>query len=169
MEHFAAAVKAIAKALPARSTERIAVHLGIKEARFSVATGAALVRLHAGTFPGFDHVFSRTEGQRWVPCASSLAPELVTAAQQIAGKPALCFFTPVQANSQVPRLWDPIKADREATVPLSDVQALVRDPAYWTDSTLALLVMPINRPADERQLDFSIFTGSKSPAVGVAA
>jgi hypothetical protein len=145
-----------------------------REARVSAGTTSAVIRCHEGTFPSIDHIWSRTAGQQWVPSCSSLDPALIAVAQSIIGKGTrILFSSPMPAEARMSRLWSgtvPADVDQDAAPSLSSLHALVRAPAYWCDSELAILIMPITRVDSEQQLDFSAFAFPlPTPAASAAA
>ncbi len=165
-EQFTAACKLLSKHHPSRVTVTIAQH----EIRFTAGTVSAVIRRRDGTYPPFDHIWSKTVGMQWVPCTSSLNLSLAASAQQIAGKAALSFSTPVPMNSAAQRLWSSASpGEFGATLPLTELQGALRAPAYWADHELAILLMPISRAGSEKQLDLSRFVLPAREAVGVAA
>ena len=153
--------------LASYKVRQVAISVAAAEVRFSAGQVSAVVRRHEGVFPPFEHIFSKTEGLRWVPCVSSFHSGLIATAQQIAGKTTLLFSTPVQPESALLRLWaSPTPNEMMAPSLLTDVQRYIQAPAYWADHELALLVMPIRRSDEEPQLDLCRFA---CPAVSAQA
>lgn len=152
-EQFVAAMKIAAKG----SGQRIAVEIGPKEARVSNGTTSAIVRRVDGTFPNVEHVWTRPDGRRWVATMSSLDTQLTGIAQKISGnKQPLLFVSPVDPTSRLERLWAmPGVDDHAEVIHLTALRPAVTAPAYWCDHELAILVMPITRMAEERQLDLA--------------
>lgn len=170
VQQFKDAMKAVDRAIPQRSNQRITVTLTATEAKFSTGDAAALVRLVPGIYPNVDHVFTRTEGQRWVPCLSSLNPDLASVAQKLVGKTTVLFSSPVAADATISHLWGSGAADDHAVqLSLPAMRSLVTAPAYWCDHELALLVMPVSRAASERQLDLLAFVRQVPVASAAAA
>jgi hypothetical protein len=161
-------VRAACAALAKSNARRVVITCTGSEARFTAGHATAIVRLHEGAFPQVGHVWSRPADQRWVPAIGSLDPALVAIAQRIAGKPKLLFVAPVVASTALHRLWQPA-TPRDETVSLADLQSLLRQPAYWSDGELAILVMPVARSADERALDLSRFGDQASSPIAAAA
>ena len=156
--------------LASYKVRQVAVSVDATEVRFSAGLVSAIVRRHEGVFPPFEHIFSKTDGQRWVPCVSSFHPGLIATAQQIAGKTTLLFSTPVHPESALLRLWASPKPDEMlASSLLTDVQRYIQAPAYWADHELALLVMPIRRSDGEPQLDLGRFSCQSVSAQATAA
>ena len=169
VHQFNDAIKAVQRGIPQRSNQRVNITLTANEAKFSTGNAAALVRQVPGTYPNVDHVFTRTEGQRWVPCLSSLNPDLASVAQKLVGKTTVLFSSPVAADATVSRLWTPgAPDDHKVPVSIAAMRSLVTAPAYWCDHELALLVMPVSRAASERQLDLMAFV-RQVPAASAAA
>lgn len=148
-----AALKLTAKA----SSGRIACRIDDVEARLTNGTASTVVRRVGGTFPAVDHVWTRPAGMRWVPAMSCLDPHLVALAQRITGsKQPILFSSPIDPAMHLERLWVPPGADDHAQgVSLAALRAAVVAPAYWADHELAILVMPITRGGDERQVDLA--------------
>ncbi len=152
-EQFVAAMK-----IAARGTgQRIVVEIGPREARVSNGTTSAIVRRVDGTFPNVEHVWTRPEGRRWVATMSSLDTHLTGIAQKISGnKQPLLFVSPVDPTSRLERVWAmPGVDDHSEAIRLSALRPAVTAPAYWCDHELAILVMPITRMAEERQLNLA--------------
>ena len=126
------------------------------EVRITFGSVSSLIRRHDGVFPSIDHIWTRSAGLQWVPCTSSLDPNLAAVAQKIASSTRSLFSTPVQPASNLQRLWATATEDETAPA-LSDLRTLMRAPAYWTDNELALLLMPITRADAEQQLDLARF------------
>lgn len=145
---------------------RIAVNIGTTEARFTSGSVSAIVRLRDGTYPNFEHMWQRTEGQRWLPCAASLAPTYISKAQAIVGKSEVCFRSPVPANSDALRIW---KAEPGQLLSPADIAAWANSPAYWSDSVVAILIMPISRSDEGHQLDLRPFICPQVSDVALAA
>ena len=152
-EQFVAAMKSAAKG----SGQRIAVEIGPKEARLSNGTASAIVRRVDGIFPNVEHVWTRPDGRRWIATMSSLDTNLTGIAQKISGnKQPLFFVSPVDPTSRLERLWAmPGVDDHAEVIRLAALRPVVTAPAYWCDHELAILVMPITRMAEERQLDLA--------------
>lgn len=147
-EQLIAALKASAKG----AAGRIQFTINDQEARISNGPIQAVVRRIPGTFPAVDHVWTKPSGRRWVPALCSLDHQLTTIAQKISGaKQPLLFSSPVDPGMRLERLWGTNQPDESIRV--QDLRQAVTAPAYWSDHELAFLVMPITRPADERQLD----------------
>jgi hypothetical protein len=153
-DQFIAALKATAKA----TGGRITVEIGPKEARLTNSTASAIVRCIDGSYPQFDHIWSRTAGRRWVPTMSCLDGSLVAAAQKISGcKNPLWFASPVDPGARLERLWAVPVAQPDESISVSALRAVVTAPAYWSDGVeLSILLMPIARSDSERQLDLSV-------------
>jgi len=145
------------------------IDLDRKEARFSNAHAAAVVKIHDGTFPALDHVISRVSGHRWVPSVSTLDLRLVTAAAKIIGRPNPLFVSAVPPASHAPRLWGSDAPDQDRSVALDDVRHLARQPAMWADAELLVLVMGITRSGDEHQLDLVPFIAAPATLHSSAA
>ena len=150
---FAAALKAVAKG----SGGRISLKIDDTEARVTNGTVASVVRRITGTFPNVDHVWTRPAGLAWVPAMSSQDPMLLGIAQKIAGaKSAMLFSSPVEPDVALRRLWSsPGREDRVESVGVAALRKAVVAPAYWCDFELAILVMPITRSSEDRQLDLT--------------
>lgn len=170
VHQFNDAIKVIDRGISQRSNQRVTITLSDNEAKFSTGNAAALVRLVPGTYPNVDHVFTRTEGQRWVPCLSSLNPDLASVAQKLVGKTTVLFSSPVAADATVTRLWSPGAADdHDVSIYIATMRSLVTAPAYWCDGELALLVMPVSRTGSEQQLDLMAFVRQVQPTSAAAA
>jgi hypothetical protein len=155
-EQFTAAMKSMLKVTA--SVHPVQVLIEPHEVRFTRGQASALVRRIGRTFPAVDHVFSKPAGMRWVPCTSSLDPHLTGIAQRIAGKTPLLFSSPVPVTNPAPQLWQPLSHElMQAEVRLVDLQGLVRSPAYYADSELAAMLMPVTRGGTEKQLDLGPF------------
>ena len=150
-EQLTAAAKALLKS-PARGAVQVTIHG--HEARLSLGDTSMLVRLHPGTFPGVDHVWTRPAEKSWVPCVSTLDHHLVSIAQKIVGKSTVLWRSPTAPGAMLHRLWQP---NGDGAVALTDLHALVNAPAYWADHELAVLVMPITRPGEAASLDLTPF------------
>ena len=149
-DQFIAALKATAKA----NGGRITVEIGAKEARLTNGTASAIVRCVDGTFPRVEHCWTRTTGRQWVPTISSLDPVLLGIAQKISGhKNALLLSSPVDPAARMDRLWNVTGPTQEDRLDLVQARQAVTMPGYWADHELALLIMPVTRTADQRQLD----------------
>ena len=149
---FTAACKAIGKHCP----KPVTVSIDKAETRITFGTVSSIVHRHDGVFPSIDHIWTRTAGLHWVPCASSLDPALAATAQKIAGSSRILFSTPVQPDSGLQRLWA-AATEEEITPALSDIRSMVRAPAYWADESFAILLMPITRADAEQQFDLARF------------
>ncbi|MCK6489186.1 MAG: hypothetical protein L6R48_12815 [Planctomycetes bacterium] len=148
---FASALKGLAK-----SGGRITVEIGPKEARLTHGGSSSIARRVDGTFPLIDHVWTRPTGRRWVPTVSTLDPTLVGIAQKISGnRQPLLFVSPVEPAARLERLWAVPGTQSEDAISVAAVRAATTAPAYWADHELAVLIMPITRSPDERQLDLS--------------
>ena len=156
-----AACKLLSKALG-----RISVNIGATEARFTSGSVSAIVRLREGTYPNLEHMWQRTEGHQWLPCAASLDPAYIAKAQAIVGKSEVCFRSPVPVNSDALRIW---QAEPDALLSSADIAAWTKTPAYWSDSVVAILIMPISRSDEGHQLDLSAFMCPQVAAVALAA
>ena len=170
-EQYQAALKLLGK-----HARRMAITIEETEVRMTAGTVSAVIRRHDGSYPNFDHIWLKTAGQRWVPCVSSLDPHLTTLAQSIAGKTKLLFTSPVQPEANLHRLWGATTPtdvagfpDQDVVPTLSDLQALMRAPAYWADHELALLIMPVTRGDADHQLDVSRFVCTQSAPEAVVA
>jgi hypothetical protein len=164
-DQFTAALKALSKG----SGGRMTVEIGTKEARLTNGTASAIVRRIEGTYPQVEHVWSRTTGRRWVPTLSSLDPVLLGIAQKISGqKNPLLFSSPVDPTAQLDRLWAVPGAAVGESLDLVQARQAVIAPGYWADHELAILIMPVTRSADQRQLDLSQHTLAM-PATALAA
>ena len=149
-DQFIAALKATAKA----TGGRITVEIGPKEARLTNGTASAIVRCVDGTFPRVEHCWTRTAGRRFVPTISSLDGSLVAIAQKISGsKNPLLFSSPVDPATRLDRLWAVPGAAPDEHLDLVQTRQAVTMPGYWADHELAVLIMPITRTAEQRQLD----------------
>lgn len=167
VDQFTTAMRALAKATSGKGS--IAVVIDVGEVRFTRGTTSVLIRRVAVTYPDIDHVFTKPAGLRWVPCVASLDQGLAETARKISGKQSLLFVTPVQTGSPATQIWRPLSArDGNVTVPLADLQPIVRGPAYWPDSELMILLMPVFRAAEESQLDLSGFVLPAAQAHAVA-
>jgi len=163
---FTSALKVTAKA----SGGRIQIEIGPKEARFTNDTASAIVRRVDGTFPRIEHVWSRTAGRRWVPTMSSLDPVLLGVAQRVSGhKNPLLFVSPVDPAAGLDRLWAVPGAAVGEHLDLAQVRQAVVAPGYWCDHELSILVMPITRAPDQRQLDLSAHALALSEVAAAAA
>ncbi|MBN8523902.1 MAG: hypothetical protein J0M02_01060 [Planctomycetes bacterium] len=163
---FATALKAAAKA----TGGRIQIEIGPKEARLTNGTASAIVRRVDGTFPRVEHVWSRTAGRQWVPTISSLDPVLLATAQKISGhKNPLLFSSPVDPAARLDRLWAVPGATAGESLDLAQARQAVIAPAYWADHELAILVMPVTRTAEQRQLDLQVHAVSLPESAAVAA
>ncbi len=152
-DQFIAALKATAKA----SGGRIQIEIGPTEARLTNGTASAIVRRVDGAFPRFEHCWTRTANRRWVPTMSSLDPVLLATAQKISGhKNPLLFSSPVDPAAALDRLWAVPGAAAGENIDLVQARQAVIAPGYWSDHELAILVMPITRTADQRQLDVAM-------------
>lgn len=161
-EQFAAALKATAKG----GTGRITLAIGAEEARLTNGAASAIVRRMAGSFPRLDHVFTRTVGRQWLPTVSSLDPVLLATAQRISGhKNPLLFSSPADPAARLDRLWSVQPAGPEDRLDLAQARQAVIAPAYWADHELAILIMPITRTPDARQLDLA----AHAPALPLVA
>jgi hypothetical protein len=171
-DQYVAALKLVGK-----NARRITITIEKSEVRMTAGTVSAVIRRHEGLYPNFDHVFSKTLGQRWVPCVSSLDPHLTSIAQSIAGKTPLLFCSPAQPESNLHRLWGATRSadvagfpDQDAVPQTASIQGLVRAPAYWSDHELFLLIMPVTRGDADHQLDLARFVCPLSaPATASAA
>jgi hypothetical protein len=135
---------------------RITIEIGVQEARLTNGTASAIVRRVGGTFPRVEHAWTRTAGRRWVPTMSSLDPLLLGLAQRISGhKNPLLFSSPVDPAADLNRLWAVPGAATQETLDLAHARQVVTAPGYWSDHELAILIMPITRTADQRQLDLA--------------
>jgi hypothetical protein len=151
-EALAAALKVTAK----QPGGRITVEIGAQEARLTNGTASAIVRRVQGVFPRVEHAWTRTAGRRWVPTMSSLDPLLLGLAQRICGhKSPLLFSSPVDPAADLNRLWAVPGASAQESIDLAQARQVVVAPGYWSDHELAILVMPITRTADQRQLDLA--------------
>ncbi len=166
-DQFIAALKVTAKA----AGGRITVEIGPKEARLTNGTASAIVRRVEGSYPQFDHIWSRTAGRRWVPTMSSLDGSLVAAAQKISGsKNPMLFSSPVEPGARLERMWAVPGAQPHESVSVSALRAVVSAPAYWSDGLeLSILLMPITRSDSERQLDLSVHAVLLPQIAAVAA
>ena len=164
-EQLVSATKALVK--NAGRISQVVMTVERHEVRLTCGLSSALVRMPEFTFPATDHVWTKPAGMRWIPCVASLDPNLLVIAQRMSGTTSLLFCSPVPDGSTAPRLWASTSASFDETITLSDLQTTVRSPAYWCDHELAILIMPVTRAVDERQLDLSSF--SMQPTAAVAA
>ena len=134
---------------------KVIVKIDNDEARITTGSVTSVVRRIAGTYPAIDHVFSKPDGQHWIPTVASLDPHLVSIAQKITGhKQAVLFVSPIEPSNRLGRIWSVTGPSNDDTLNINGLRAAVRAPAYWADHELAVLIMPVTRN-DERQLDFS--------------
>ena len=165
-DQFTAALKATAKA----AGGRIQVDIGHTEARCTNGTASAIVRRVDGTFPRVEHVWTRTAGRQWLPTMSSLDPLLLATAQRISGhKAPLLFASPVDLAARLDRLWSVPGAAVGDGIDLAQARQAVIAPGYWADHELAILIMPITRTADQRQLDLQVHAVVLPESAAVAA
>jgi hypothetical protein len=163
---FTAAVKAAAKG----SGGRITVEIGAKEARITNGTSSAIVRRIEGTYPRVEHVWTRTAGRQWVPTMSSLDPVLLGIAQKISGqKSAVLMSSPVDPAARLDRLWSVAGPGPDDRLDLVQARQAVIAPGYWADDSLAILVMPVARSAEQRALDLAEHAGALPEAAAIAA
>lgn len=166
VDQLVAALKATSKA----TGGRITVEIGPKEARLTNGTASAIVRCIDGTFPHIEHCWTRTAGRQWVPTISSLDPVLLGLAQKISGhKSPLLFSSPVDPSAALDRLWAVPGAAAGERLDLVQARQAVIAPGYWSDHELAILVMPITRTADQRQLDLEAHALALPQATAAAA
>ena len=165
-DQFIAALKATAKA----TGGRITVEIGPKEARLTNGTASAIVRCVEGSYPQFGHIWSRTAGRQWMPCISCLDGSLVAIAQKISGhKNPLLLSSPVDPSARLERLWSVTGPSLDDRLDLVQARQAVIAPGYWCDHELAILVMPITRTADQRQLDLDAHAVVLPEAAAAAA
>lgn len=165
-DQLSTALKATAKA----TGGRIQIEIGPTEARLTNGTASAIVRRVDGTFPRVEHCWTRTAGRRWLPTMSSLDPVLLGVAQRISGhKTPLLFASPVDPAARLERLWAVPGAAAGENIDLVQARQAVVAPGYWADHELAILVMPITRTADQRQLDMSMHALALPEAAAAAA
>lgn len=165
-DQFVAALKTTAKA----AAGRIQVDIGHTEARCTNGTASAIVRRVEGIFPRVEHVWTRTAGRQWLPTMSSLDPVLLAMAQKISGhKSPLLFASPVDPAARLDRLWAVPGAVAGEGIDLAQARQAVTAPGYWSDHELAILVMPITRTADQRQLDLQVHAVTLPESAAVAA
>ena len=161
------------KLLGKSTTRSVLFSIEKGETRVSIGSVSAVIRCHDATYPAIDHIWTRTAGKQWVPTAASLDPDLAATAQRIAGSSRILFNSPVSPESGLHRLWSAMDVgafpEQDAIPSLSSLQVLLRAPAYFCDNDLALLVMPVTRAAEERQLDLSAFACLPAPATAIAA
>ncbi|MEK7414638.1 MAG: hypothetical protein AAB263_15090, partial [Planctomycetota bacterium] len=160
-----AALKSAAKAPGGRITFKI----DTTEARVTNGDVSSVVRCVTGTYPNVDHVWTKPDGQRWIPTVSSLDPHLVSIAQKITGhKQAVLFVSPIEPSNRLGRIWSATGPANDDTLNINSLRAAVRAPAYWADHEMAVLIMPITRN-DERQLDLSSHALSLPKLAALAA
>lgn len=154
----------------AKVSGRIVLEIGPKEVRLTQGTTSAIARRIDSTFPQFDHIWIRTAGRRWVPTVSSLDPGLTSLAHKIIGtrQPPL-FVSPVDPATRLERVWAVPGTQAGEAISLDSLRAAVTAPAYWADHEMAVLIMPITRSPDERQLDLGGFVCPMPLPVATAA
>lgn len=162
-DQFTAAMKALSRS----TTSTVQVTIVDAEVRFTSGVSTAIVRRVPGTYPAIDHVWSKTKGAAWVPTLATLDPVLVGVAQKVMGKGTLLFSSPVTDSAPLMPLWGEVKGDARPPA-LSDLASLVRAPAYWTDGTAAVLLMPVTRAITGSGMDFLPFAAADRP-VAMAA
>lgn len=162
-DQFTAAMKALSRS----TTSSVQVTIVDAEVRFTSGVTTAIVRRVPGAYAAIDHVWSRTKGAAWVPTLATLDPVLVGVAQKVMGKGTILFSSPVTDATPVAPLWGDVKGEAR-TPALSDLAALVRAPAYWTDGTAAVLLMPVTRAPTGSSMDFMPFAAADRP-VAMAA
>lgn len=101
---------------------------------------------------------------------SSLDPLLLATAQKISGHMnPLLFASPVDPAAALDRLWAVPGAAVGESIDLGQARQAVTAPGYWSDHELAILIMPITRSADQRQLDLDAHALALPQTAAVAA
>ncbi len=157
-DQFTAAMKSLVRS----TASSVQVTILDAEARFTSGVSTAIVRRVPGVYPAIDHAWSKTKGAAWAPTLATLDPVLVGVAQKVIGKGTLLFSSPVTDVTPIAPLWGEAKGGANAPA-LSDLAALVRAPAYWSDGQAAVLLMPITRTATGPGMDLTPFAAVGRP------